>query len=66
MAYSYLSRGVRCNYISIYTQGLHPESHGIVANSFYDTKLKDKFKISGATALESKWWKGEPVGWDQG
>ncbi|CEP07126.1 hypothetical protein [Parasitella parasitica] len=42
--------------------GLYPESHGIVANEFYDPELKEEFihkkpSISG----DPKWWGGEPI-----
>ncbi|KAG2218375.1 hypothetical protein INT45_013326 [Circinella minor] len=38
--------------------GLHPESHGIVANEFYDPILKKDFSIQDDDA---RWWKGEPI-----
>ncbi|GBB96220.1 hypothetical protein RclHR1_02700022 [Rhizophagus clarus] len=45
------------NHYTIVT-GLYPESHGIIANQFYDPILKDNFTY---TSNESKWWKGEPI-----
>ncbi|CAG8646095.1 11458_t:CDS:2 [Funneliformis caledonium] len=49
------------NHYSIVT-GLYPESHGIVANEFYDPILKDDFfYINPNKSLDSKWWKGEPI-----
>ena len=42
-------------------QGLHPESHGIVNNYFYDTVLQDKFHIGVQNQNDPKWWLGEPV-----
>ena len=41
--------------------GLYEESHGIVANRFYDPKLKQSFDYRSNTVLQSKWWGGEPV-----
>ena len=38
--------------------GLHPESHGIVANEFYDPILKKDFAIEDD---DVRWWRGEPV-----
>ncbi|KAI9497766.1 alkaline-phosphatase-like protein [Zychaea mexicana] len=38
--------------------GLHPESHGIVANKFYDPVLKKDFSIEDD---DSRWWHGEPI-----
>lgn len=46
------------NHYSLVT-GLRPESHGIVANWFYDPKLKEMFAMS---KKETHWWDGgEPV-----
>ena len=42
-------------------QGLYPESHGIVSNSFLSEDRSDYFRIGSKTSLNSKWWKGEPV-----
>lgn len=39
--------------------GLHPENHGIIANSFHDLYSGEKFSIGSATMNESKWWRGE-------
>lgn len=39
-------------------QGLYPENHGIVDNTFYDRELNDTFTIH---RTDSKWWLGEPV-----
>ena len=58
-----------CPYVSPHTtmppcmpsQGLHPESHGIVNNYFYDTVLRDKFYIGVQNQNDPKWWLGEPV-----
>lgn len=49
------------NHYSIVT-GLYPESHGIVANSFYDPELDDYFSFTDSKNLqESKWWQAEPI-----
>jgi len=40
------------NHFSIAT-GLYEESHGIVANNFYDPVLNDTFRLGD---LDSKWW----------
>ncbi|XP_064385696.1 venom phosphodiesterase 2-like [Halichondria panicea] len=48
------------NHYSIVT-GLYPESHGIVSNAFYDTKLQDVFYIGSPHQDYSQWWKGEPI-----
>ena len=47
-------------------QGLHPESHGIVNNKFYDSGFEANFTIKDtkkgpATQRESRWWLAEPV-----
>jgi hypothetical protein len=52
---------VATTYTSMHTQGLHPESHGIVNNYFYDTVLQDKFYIGVQNQNDPKWWLGEPV-----
>lgn len=42
--------------------GLHPETHGIVANSFWDPSLAQKFGGGSASNfLSPKWWLGEPI-----
>lgn len=48
------------NHFSIVT-GLYPESHGIVANSFYDPDLQSSFSLSSHQQQNSLWWKGEPI-----
>lgn len=49
------------NHYSIVT-GLYPESHGIIANQFYDPDLKAPFSIRNADATDPKWWgNGEPI-----
>ncbi|CAO0792982.1 unnamed protein product [Mucor circinelloides] len=42
--------------------GLYPETHGIVANLFYDPTLDAVFSHSNATSTaDHRWWKGEPI-----
>jgi predicted AlkP superfamily pyrophosphatase or phosphodiesterase len=41
--------------------GLHPESHGIVSNHFYDPALRASFSTSNSSLLDSQWWGGEPI-----
>ncbi|EPQ61846.1 Bgt-3746 [Blumeria graminis f. sp. tritici] len=41
--------------------GLYPESHGIVGNRFWDKELKEEFFHTGSSALDPKWWGGEPL-----
>ena len=42
--------------------GLYEESHGIVANRFYDPKLKRRFNyLSSSDVTEAVWWGGEPI-----
>ncbi|XP_068244378.1 ectonucleotide pyrophosphatase/phosphodiesterase family member 3-like [Palaemon carinicauda] len=48
------------NHYTIVT-GLLPESHGIVANSFYDPEFRERFSLSGNASSEGKWWGGEPI-----
>ncbi|KAG5458481.1 MAG: alkaline-phosphatase-like protein [Olpidium bornovanus] len=49
------------NHYTIVT-GLHPESHGIVGNSFWDPVLNDSFYYSDPNrSWDSKWWGGEPI-----
>jgi len=50
------------NHYSIVT-GLYPESHGVIANEYYDPVLDQQFDIgSGATSLQSYWWEGTSGG----
>ncbi|KAK2000432.1 type I phosphodiesterase/nucleotide pyrophosphatase [Colletotrichum falcatum] len=41
--------------------GLHPESHGIVGNTFWDPDMQAEFYYTDpGRSLDPKWWKGEP------
>jgi predicted AlkP superfamily pyrophosphatase or phosphodiesterase len=41
--------------------GLHPESHGIVGNTFWDPDMQEEFYYTDPKrSLDPKWWKGEP------
>lgn len=49
------------NHYTIVT-GLYPESHGIVANTFYDKELNKTFKISDNEITRMpEWWGGSPI-----
>jgi len=48
------------NHYTIVT-GLYPESHGIVANRFYDPIFNETFNAFGPDSTEGKWWNGEPI-----
>jgi predicted AlkP superfamily pyrophosphatase or phosphodiesterase len=49
------------NHISLVT-GRTPGHHGIVSNTFYDTKRKATYSIGdGATVNDGTWYKGEPI-----
>ena len=49
------------NHYSIVT-GLYAESHGIVANTFYDPDFDAYFHLSDPVAVtDARWWGGEPV-----
>lgn len=41
--------------------GLYPESHGVVGNTFWDPELKEEFYYTHSSAMQSKWWGGEPI-----
>ena len=42
--------------------GLYEESHGVVANQFYDPQLRRHFNYRSPTDVgESVWWGGEPI-----
>ncbi|PVG02267.1 Phosphodiest-domain-containing protein [Serendipita vermifera] len=42
--------------------GLHPESHGIIGNNFYDPNFEAEFVYTDpAKSHAGKWWGGEPV-----
>ena len=42
--------------------GLYEESHGIVANRFYDPNLRREFNYHSSNDVgESAWWGGEPI-----
>ncbi|KAI7905086.1 alkaline-phosphatase-like protein [Cokeromyces recurvatus] len=42
--------------------GLYPETHGIVANVFYDPNMDATFSHSNfSSTIDHKWWGGEPI-----
>lgn len=42
--------------------GLHPESHGIIQNKFWDDNFEAWFGIGNhPAAREGRWWGGEPI-----
>lgn len=49
------------NHYTIAT-GLFPSHHGVVANSFYDKKMKQAYRIRDRSAVENpKWYGGTPI-----
>ncbi|KAJ1655425.1 hypothetical protein IWQ61_004830 [Dispira simplex] len=49
------------NHYSLVT-GLHPESHGIVNNQFYDPSFDEVFiHYDKKVSTDPKWWGGEPL-----
>lgn len=41
--------------------GLYPESHGVVGNTFWDADLQEEFYYTNPSAMQAKWWGGEPL-----
>ena len=42
--------------------GLHPESHGIVANTFWDNKFREEFVYTKKEhSMQPKWWDQNPL-----
>ncbi|WDF57041.1 alkaline phosphatase family protein [Mucilaginibacter sp. KACC 22063] len=41
--------------------GLYPSHHGLVGNSYYDRNFKATYSMKGKTAVEGKWYGGEPL-----
>ncbi len=49
------------NHYTIVT-GLYPDHHGIIGNSFYDSKLKKKYKLGDKESVENgAFYGGEPI-----
>lgn len=49
------------NHFTLVT-GLHPESHGVVGNSFWDPALQETFYYTDrAHSMQPKWWTAEPI-----
>lgn len=49
------------NHYTIVT-GLRPDHHGIIANGMFDPTIgPDKFTMSSKTAIDPRWWGGEPI-----
>lgn len=41
--------------------GLYAESHGIVANHFFDPLFNASFSYTNSAVREARWWGGEPI-----
>lgn len=42
--------------------GLYPESHGVVGNTFWDSKIQAEFLYTDpAKSMQPEWWSGEPI-----
>lgn len=50
-----------CNLSLHLSQGLYPESHGIVGNSMYDPQFEATFTLRSREKLSHRWWGGQPV-----
>ncbi|KAK4684949.1 hypothetical protein P7C73_g5211, partial [Tremellales sp. Uapishka_1] len=48
------------NHWSLMT-GLYPESHGIVANNFWDVETEQEWAVGNEVFEESMWWGGMPI-----
>lgn len=48
-------------YIIYFSQGLYPESHGIVDNKMYDVIRNATFTLKGDEKFNPVWYHGEPV-----
>lgn len=49
------------NHFTLVT-GLHPESHGVVGNTFWDPDLQaDFYYTDPERSLQPKWWNAEPI-----
>ncbi|TKA68102.1 hypothetical protein B0A55_08577 [Friedmanniomyces simplex] len=49
------------NHFTLVT-GMHPESHGIVGNTFYDPLLGKEFHYTDPTrSMQPEWWDAEPI-----
>ncbi|EED13289.1 Type I phosphodiesterase / nucleotide pyrophosphatase family protein [Talaromyces stipitatus ATCC 10500] len=48
------------NHFTLVT-GLYPESHGMIANDFYDPNLDEYFRVQPGLSDEAKWWTAEPI-----
>ena len=53
---------LNCNNPSLNgSQGLYPESHGIVGNSMHDPVFNATFTLRSREKLSHRWWGGQPV-----
>ncbi|KAK4973335.1 hypothetical protein LTR66_011171 [Elasticomyces elasticus] len=49
------------NHFTLVT-GLHPESHGVVGNTFWDPHMQKEFYYTDpARSMQPEWWPGEPL-----
>ena len=49
------------NHFTLVT-GLHPESHGIVGNTFWDPSMNKEFTYGNADkSMQPEWWNAEPL-----
>lgn len=50
-----------CSFTPSSSQGLYPESHGIVDNKMYDVTRDAFFSLKTAEKANPTWYQGEPV-----
>ncbi len=48
-------------YRNLISQGLYPESHGIIDNSFFDPKLNESFDLGEPSSFDPRFWGGDPI-----
>lgn len=49
------------NHFTLVT-GLHPESHGVVGNTFWDPEMESEFYYTDpARSMQPRWWTAEPL-----
>ncbi|CAL4075250.1 unnamed protein product, partial [Meganyctiphanes norvegica] len=48
------------NHYTIVT-GSYPETHGIIANKFYDPEFKSVFSVGSEESTNGRWWGAQPI-----
>lgn len=56
-----LTRVIILHVLPVSSQGLYPESNGLIDNTMYDPEFDATFSLSSAEKENPRWYLGQPV-----